>query len=103
MWTLERVGCVVERVCGVRLSRASVWRLLTGRLDWSLQRPERRAVERDEAEIARWVDFEWPRIKRGPWKTGDGSCSLTNPAYRCCRRCAARTPLAAARPRCGTG
>ncbi|MCZ1014069.1 winged helix-turn-helix domain-containing protein [Streptomyces noursei] len=65
LWTLERVGLVVERVAGVSLSRASVWRLLTSRLEWSLQRPERRAVERDESEIARWIAHEWPRIKRG--------------------------------------
>jgi transposase len=65
LWTLERVGLVVERVTGVKLARASVWRLLTGRLGWSLQRPERRAVERDESEIARWVAHEWPRIKKG--------------------------------------
>ncbi|EXU61773.1 transposase [Streptomyces sp. PRh5] len=65
LWTLERVGLVVERVTGVKLARASAWRLLTGRLGWSLQRPQRRAVERDESEIARWVTHEWPRIKRG--------------------------------------
>ncbi|MEU6394790.1 winged helix-turn-helix domain-containing protein [Streptomyces sp. NPDC046939] len=65
LWTLERVGVVVERVTGVHLARASVWRLLTGRLGWSLQRPRRQAVERDESEIARWVAQEWPRIKRG--------------------------------------
>ncbi|MEU6626601.1 winged helix-turn-helix domain-containing protein [Streptomyces litmocidini] len=63
--TLERVGLVVERVTGVVLSKASVWRLLTGRLGWRLQRPERRAVERDESEIARWIAHEWPRIKKG--------------------------------------
>jgi transposase len=66
LWTLERVGVVAERVTGVALSQASVWRLLTGRLGWSLQRPERRAVERDESEIARWIAHEWPRIKKGP-------------------------------------
>ncbi|MER7541297.1 winged helix-turn-helix domain-containing protein [Streptomyces sp. NPDC097704] len=65
-WTLERVGLVVERVTGVVLSRASVWRLLTGRLGWSLQRPKRRAVEPDDSEIARWIAHEWPRIKKGP-------------------------------------
>nr|WP_269783591.1 winged helix-turn-helix domain-containing protein [Streptomyces sp. QHH-9511] len=65
LWKLERVGMVVEQVTGVVLSRASVWRLLTGRLGWSLQRPERRAVERDESEIARWIAHEWPRIKKG--------------------------------------
>ncbi|MFF4401507.1 winged helix-turn-helix domain-containing protein [Streptomyces sp. NPDC001480] len=66
LWTLERVGAVVTRTTGVTLSRASVWRLLTDRLGWSLQRPERRAAERDESEIARWVAHEWPRIKKGP-------------------------------------
>lgn len=65
LWTLERVSRVVAAVTGVVLARASVWRLLTVRLGWSLQRPERRAVERDEAAIARWVAHEWPRIKRG--------------------------------------
>ncbi|MFI0983599.1 winged helix-turn-helix domain-containing protein [Streptomyces sp. NPDC021093] len=54
LWTLERVGLVVERVTGVLLSRAAVWRLLTARLGWSLQRPERRAVERDDSGIARF-------------------------------------------------
>ncbi|MEU3290084.1 MULTISPECIES: winged helix-turn-helix domain-containing protein [Streptomyces] len=62
LWTLERVGLVVEQVTGVTLSRASVWRLLTGRLGWS---PQRRAVERDESEIAHWIAHEWPRIKKG--------------------------------------
>ncbi|MFB7919507.1 winged helix-turn-helix domain-containing protein [Streptomyces sp. NPDC056061] len=66
LWTLKRVGAVITRVTGVALSRASVWRLLTGRLGWSLQRPEQRAVERDESEIARWIAHEWPRIKMGP-------------------------------------
>lgn len=65
LWTLERVGVVVERVTGVQLARASVWRLLTRRLGWSLQRLQRQALERDESEIARWVAQEWPRIKKG--------------------------------------
>ncbi|WP_372444923.1 winged helix-turn-helix domain-containing protein [Streptomyces coffeae] len=36
----------------MKLARASVWRLVTRRLGWSLQRPQCRAVERDESEIA---------------------------------------------------
>ncbi|MEU3731532.1 winged helix-turn-helix domain-containing protein [Streptomyces sp. NPDC033538] len=66
-----RVGAVVARATGVVLSRASVWRLLTGRLGWSLQRPERRAVERDESEIARWIVHEWPRIRELANLAGD--------------------------------
>ncbi|WP_369199079.1 IS630 family transposase [Streptomyces djakartensis] len=69
LWTLERVGTVVERVTGVVLSRASVWRLLTGRLGWSLQRPERRAVERDESEIARWIALRVAANQKGAVNT----------------------------------
>ena len=72
LWTLDRVVQVVERVTGVRLARASVWRLLHQRLGWSVQRPERKARERDEEAIARWVAYEWPRIKRGPPKSTHG-------------------------------
>jgi Winged helix-turn helix len=37
-------------------------------MGWSVQRPARRASERDEEAIARWVANDWPRIrqKRAP-------------------------------------
>ena len=66
LWTVRRVARVVARTTGVRLSVAATWRLLVGRLGWSLQRPQRQAKERDEQAIARWVAYEWPRIKKGP-------------------------------------
>jgi hypothetical protein len=44
-----------------------------------VQRPERRAKERDDEAIARWVAYEWPRIKKGPSKNAHGLSSLTNP------------------------
>ena len=34
--------------------------LLRHRLHYRLQRPARRAVERDERAIARWVAEDWP-------------------------------------------
>jgi hypothetical protein len=36
--------------------------LLHHRLGWSVQRPVRRAAERDQAAIDRWVKERWPRI-----------------------------------------
>jgi transposase len=72
LWTLDRVVQVIQRVTGVRLSRPSAWRLLTQRLGFSLQRPERKARERDEQAIARWVAHEWPRINKGPPSTTHG-------------------------------
>jgi transposase len=59
----------------VRFHPGHVWRLLR-RLGWSPQRPARRARERDEAEIARWREQEWPRIKGGALKRGAWLCFL---------------------------
>jgi transposase len=64
LWTLGRIAQVIERLTGVGFHPGYVWRLLRG-LGWSVQRPARRASERDEAAIARWRAQEWPRIKGG--------------------------------------
>lgn len=63
LWTLPRIAVVIERTVGVRYHPGHVWRLLR-RMGWSLQRPARRARERDEPGIQRWVREEWPRIKK---------------------------------------
>jgi transposase len=59
LWTLARVAEVIEQVAGVTHHPGHVWRILK-QMRWSLQRPARKAVERDEAQIARWVAEEWP-------------------------------------------
>jgi transposase len=58
MWTLARVGQVMETLTGVRYSQTQTWTLLRERLGWSRQRPARRAVERDDESIATWVKHE---------------------------------------------
>jgi hypothetical protein len=40
-----------------------VWRLLRG-LNWSLQRPARRARERDERAIEQWKTRRWAQLKK---------------------------------------
>jgi hypothetical protein len=35
-------------------------------LGWTVQRPRRRAAERDQAAIDHWVKTDWPRIKKTP-------------------------------------
>ena len=64
VWTLDRVGQVIEQLTGVTYHRGHVWKLLRRRLGWRLQRPARRAVERDEQAIAQWVASDWPRIRQ---------------------------------------
>ena len=78
LWTLERVAVVICQLTGVRHHPGHVWVILRQRLGWTLQRPERRASERDEQAITRWVAQEWPRIKKGPPQNRPGSSSSTN-------------------------
>lgn len=63
LWTLARVAQVIERFFGVKYHPAHVWRLLRA-LNFTPQKPERRARERDEAAIERWRREEWPWIKK---------------------------------------
>jgi transposase len=58
-WTLARITAVIQRLTGVAYHPGHTWKLLR-RLGWRLQRPARRAVERDEQAIARWVAEDWP-------------------------------------------
>ncbi len=74
MWTLARVGEVIEAETGVRYHQSHVWRILR-QMGWSRQRPARRAVERDDEAIARWVKEDWPRVKKTPDAEGPGSAS----------------------------
>jgi transposase len=78
LWTLERVAVVITQLTGVRHHPGHVWSILRHRLGWTLQRPERRASERDEQAITRWVAQEWPRIKKGQPQHRPGSSSSTN-------------------------
>jgi transposase len=63
LWTLERVAEVIARQTGKRYHPGHVWRILKG-MGWSLQRPARRAAERDQKAIGRWKKVQWPKIVR---------------------------------------
>jgi transposase len=65
LWTLKRVRLLIERRHGIRFSDVHVWRLL-GKLGFSSQKPEKRALERDDAEIVRWKQRKWPALKKKP-------------------------------------
>ena len=79
LWTLERVAVVIQRLTGVQHHPAHVWALLRHRLGWSVQRPKRRAIERDQAVIDQWVKERWPRIRQTPNGAEPAWSSLTSP------------------------
>ena len=64
LWTLRRIATLIEAEFDVRYSAVGVWKLLRHGLEWSWQKPERRALQRDDAAIARWKRRAWPHIKK---------------------------------------
>ena len=63
LWTTQRIAEVIKKHFGIRYHRDHVGRLMHS-LGWSHQKPERRAVERDEERIERWKRRDWPRVKK---------------------------------------
>lgn len=63
LWTCPRVAEHIERTFGIRYHVDHVCRLLH-HMNWSPQKPTRKAVERDEEGIAQWVKQSWPGIKK---------------------------------------
>lgn len=62
-WTLDRIVRLIWDLFGVRSHPSGVWRLLR-RLGWSSQKPQRRALPRDDRAIAPWQRDVWPHIKK---------------------------------------
>lgn len=63
LWTLKRVASLIERLFGVRFSEVHVWRVL-GAMGFSSQKPERRAIERDEDAVRAFKRKTWPALKK---------------------------------------
>jgi transposase len=69
VWTSQRVATVIQREFGVGYHRAHVSRLLR-QLGWSVQKPVRRATQRDEAAIECWTTERWPALFAKPKASG---------------------------------
>jgi transposase len=78
-WTQARVQQVIEREFGVTYHSNYISRLLHD-LGWSVQKPETRAIERDEELIRAWLSQDWPRIK-SLGGSAPTSCLKTNLAF----------------------
>lgn len=63
LWTCPRVTNLINKRFGVIYHVDHIGRLLRS-LGFTPQKPQRRAVERDEEAIQRWVKVDWPRVKK---------------------------------------
>ena len=62
LWTAKMIGQMIYRRFGVRLSKASVCRLLA-QLGLTPQRPVWRAYQQKPEEVQKWLNEEYPRIQ----------------------------------------
>jgi transposase len=99
LWTAARVGVLIDRQFGIRYHPEHVRKILKARLNWSSQKPRRKARERDDKEVARWVGDEFPRIVREAFRRQahivflDESGFQLNPSVRRTLAPRGRTPV----------
>jgi transposase len=65
LWTCPRITTLIRNEFNVLYHVDHVGRLLHS-LGFSPQKPQRRAIERDERAIKNWVRHKWPSIKKKP-------------------------------------
>lgn len=63
VWTTSRIAQLIEKQFQVVYHPDHVGRILHA-LRWSHQKPDRRALERNEAAIQEWKSKHWKRIKK---------------------------------------
>jgi len=79
LWTTARIAEVIRKKFRVQYHRDHVGRVMH-RLGWSHQKPQKKALERDEGKIRRFLRQEWPRVKKTPSGWAPTSSSPTNRA-----------------------
>jgi transposase len=99
LWTAARVAVLIERNFGIRYHPEHVRKLLKARLDWTSQKPQKRARERNNKEVERWLADDWPRIIRQAFQRHariallDESGFLLSPVVRRTLAPRGRTPI----------
>jgi transposase len=64
LWTREAVSTLIARETGVRFSSRSTIGVYLGSWGFTPQRPRKRATERHEPSVRRWLDHDYPAIAR---------------------------------------
>jgi len=62
-WTIDRIRAVAKKKLGVTLALKRTWLTMID-LGFSVQKPERRAKERNEKAITDWKLTEFPKLKK---------------------------------------
>jgi transposase len=81
LWTCARVGELIRRHFGVSFHHDHVGRMLRVRLNWTPQKPRRRARERDHDAIEFWKRHRFPGIAEAARRRGAHLVFLDESGY----------------------
>jgi transposase len=88
VWTAKRVAAVIRGEFGIRYHPDHVGRQLRT-AGWSPQKPIRRATQRDEAAVERWITERWPALQAKPLRRDARSSGpMSRLSIRCRPSCA---------------
>ncbi len=62
-WTHPRIAKVIQQTMGVKYHPNHIPRILK-KINWTRQKPRRRAIQRNESAIRHWCSTEWPKLLR---------------------------------------
>jgi transposase len=99
LWTAARVAALIHSRFGICYHPEHVRKILKRRLRWSSQKPQKKAKERDEDGIRRWMEVEFPRIVEQARRRDahlvflDESCFQLTPTVRRTLAPRGQTPL----------
>lgn len=66
LWTLKRISKLIKKKFGHHYTHVGVWKLMRQGLNWSWQKPEKRATQRNDQAVRQWMRTTWPDIKKSP-------------------------------------
>lgn len=69
LWTRDMVRVLIRRRFGIRLSLASVGRLL-GQLGFTCQKPLMKAFQQNVTLVQKWLEEDYPKIEKAAKKEG---------------------------------
>src|SRR5437763_16109561 len=72
LWTADRVAVLIQRHFGLSFHPEHVRKILKRRLDWTSQKPQTRARERNDKEVARWLGTRF-RASSARWSVAGGT------------------------------
>jgi transposase len=84
VWNSRRLAVAIKRECGVSYHPDHCGYLVR-KMGYSMQKPTRRATQRNEEAIEHWKRQRWPQLKKKPSRKSARSFLEMKRAFICCQ------------------